>query len=34
MNKVNLIGHSFGGNTIRLLQGLLSKGDPDEIAAT
>lgn len=34
LNKINLIGHSFGGNTIRLLQGLLSKGDPDEIAAT
>lgn len=34
VNKVNLIGHSFGGNTIRLLQGLLSKGDSAEVAAT
>ncbi len=34
MNKVNLIGHSFGGNTIRLLQGLLSQGDAAEREAT
>lgn len=34
VNKVNLIGHSFGGNTIRLLQGLLAQGDAEEIAAT
>lgn len=32
--KVNLIGHSFGGNTIRLMLSLLDKGDADEIAAT
>lgn len=34
LNKINLIGHSFGGNTIRLLQGLLSNGDSAEIAET
>ena len=34
INKINLIGHSFGGNTIRLLAGLLAEGDEDEIAAT
>ena len=34
LNKINLIGHSFGGNTIRLLQGLLSQGDTNEINAT
>lgn len=34
INKINLIGHSFGGNTIRLLQGLLAEGDAEEIAAT
>lgn len=32
--KVNLIGHSFGGNTIRLLLSLLDKGDSAEQAAT
>lgn len=32
--KVNLIGHSFGGNTIRLMLALLDEGDSDEIAAT
>ncbi len=34
INKINLVGHSFGGNTIRLLQGLLTKGSAEEIAAT
>lgn len=34
INKVNLIGHSFGGNTIRLLAGLLAEGDSEEINAT
>lgn len=34
VNKINLVGHSFGGNTVRLLQGLLADGDADEIAAT
>ncbi len=32
--KVNLIGHSFGGNTIRLMLSLLDKGDSAEISAT
>lgn len=32
--KVHLIGHSFGGNTIRLLVHLLTWGDADEQAAT
>lgn len=32
--KVNLIGHSFGGNTIRLMLSLLDKGDSEEKAAT
>lgn len=31
INKVNLIGHSFGGNTVCLLLGLLDKGAPEEI---
>lgn len=34
INKVNLIGHSFGGNTIRLLAGLLANGAKSEIEAT
>ena len=34
INKVNLIGHSFGGNTIRLLQALLEKGSAEERAAS
>jgi triacylglycerol lipase len=34
INKVNLIGHSFGGNTVRLLVSLLSDGCQDEINAT
>lgn len=33
-NKVNLIGHSLGGTTVRLFVELLSNGDKDEIAAT
>lgn len=32
VNKVNLIGHSFGGNTIRLLAELLQNGSQEEIA--
>lgn len=31
INKVNLIGHSFGGNTVRLLLGLLEEGAPEEV---
>ncbi len=32
--KVHLIGHSFGGNTIRLLAQLLTYGDPHEQSGT
>ncbi len=32
--KINLVGHSFGGATVRLLASLLAFGDADEIAAT
>ena len=31
---VNLIGHSFGGETVRLLASLMAYGSSDEIAAT
>ncbi len=34
VNKINLIGHSFGGNTIRLLQALLAQGSAEEMAAS
>lgn len=34
VNKINLVGHSFGGNTIRLLQALLAQGNAEEIAAS
>ena len=33
-DKINLVGHSFGGATVRLLTSLLAFGDEDEIAAT
>ena len=33
-DKINLVGHSFGGATVRLLTSLLAFGDADEIAAT
>lgn len=32
-NKVNLVGHSFGGTTIRLLEDLLADGAPEEVEA-
>ena len=32
--KINLVGHSFGGATVRLLVSLLAYGDKDELAAT
>ncbi len=32
--KINLVGHSFGGATVRLFTSLLAYGDADEIAAT
>lgn len=31
-NKINLVGHSFGGPTCRLFISLLAEGDPNEIA--
>lgn len=34
INKINLIGHSFGGNTVRLLLALLDEGSPEEISST
>lgn len=34
LQKVNLVGHSFGGNTIRLFTELLANGDAAERAAT
>lgn len=34
VKKVNLVGHSFGGNTIRLLVELLANGDAAEREAT
>ncbi len=33
-NAINLVGHSFGGPTVRLFTSLLAYGDADEIAAT
>ncbi|MBP9989711.1 MAG: hypothetical protein KBT46_09480, partial [Ruminococcus sp.] len=33
-NKINLIGHSFGGNTVRMLMELLANGDKDELRIT
>ncbi|MBE6719220.1 MAG: hypothetical protein E7571_01010 [Ruminococcaceae bacterium] len=33
-NKINLLGHSFGGATVRLLSELMANGSADEIAAT
>lgn len=32
--KIHLVGHSMGGETIRMLGQLLENGDPDEINAT
>lgn len=33
-DKINLLGHSFGGVTVRLLAELMANGDADELAAT
>ncbi|MCR5042361.1 MAG: hypothetical protein K6C36_09740 [Clostridia bacterium] len=33
-DKLNLLGHSFGGATIRLLAALMAEGDAAELAAT
>lgn len=32
--KIHLVGHSMGGETIRMLAQLLENGDPDEVNAT
>lgn len=34
IEQIHLIGHSFGGTTIRVLIQLLTEGSPEEIAAT
>lgn len=34
IKKINLVGHSFGGLTIRLFVSLLENGAPEEVAAT
>lgn len=33
-DKINLLGHSFGGATVRMLAHLMAKGDEAEMAAT
>ncbi|MBQ4267791.1 MAG: hypothetical protein IJB93_06320 [Clostridia bacterium] len=33
-NKIHLIGHSFGGTTIRMLAHLLTHGAPEEVEAS
>lgn len=33
-NKINLLGHSFGGATMRLFASLMAKGDEAEVAAS
>ncbi len=34
IQQIHLIGHSFGGTTVRMLIQLLTEGSPEEIAAT
>ncbi|MBQ4604794.1 MAG: hypothetical protein IJB16_09345 [Clostridia bacterium] len=34
IQQIHLIGHSFGGTTVRMLIQLLNEGSPEEIAAT
>ncbi|MBR3819384.1 MAG: hypothetical protein IKJ41_09595, partial [Clostridia bacterium] len=34
IKQIHLIGHSFGGTTVRMLIQLLTEGSPEEIAAT
>ena len=34
IKKIILVGHSFGGPTVRTLLHLLAEGDPDEVAGT
>ncbi len=33
-DKINLVGHSFGGETVRLFASLMAYGDADEVAAS
>ncbi len=33
-NKINLLGHSFGGATVRMLAHLMAEGDAEELAIT
>ncbi len=33
-NKINLLGHSFGGATMRVFESLMAKGDETEIVST
>lgn len=33
-NKINLLGHSFGGATVRMLAHLMAEGDAEEVTAT
>ena len=33
-NKINLLGHSFGGATVRMLAHLMAEGDSEEMAST
>lgn len=33
-DKINLVGHSFGGETVRLFASLMAFGNADEVAAT
>ncbi len=33
-DKINLLGHSFGGATVRLMASLMANGDRNELAAT
>lgn len=33
-NKINLLGHSFGGATVRMLAHLMAEGDAEEMTAT
>ena len=33
-NKIHILGHSFGGTTVRMVSHLLAHGAPEEVAAT
>lgn len=34
LNKIHILGHSFGGATVRMFSQLMAFGDPDEVAST